>query len=57
MVDENGPDILGICETFLDPSIPCTQLLANGFGHIPKDRSDPKDKTGGGLILSFRNSI
>ena len=57
MSEENGPDIIGICETFLNPSISCNQVTINGFSHIRKDRSDTQDKSGGGLILYFRNSI
>ena len=54
---ENGPDVLGICETFLNESIYSSQLTINGFDHIRKDRSDTKDKAGGSLILYFRNKI
>ena len=54
---ENGPDVLGICETFLNETITCHQLTINGFGHIRKDRSVTQDKTGGGVILYFRNNI
>ena len=28
---ENGPDIIGICETFLDPSVGDSQLSINHF--------------------------
>ena len=57
LAEENGPDIIGICETFLNPSISSNQVTINGFSHIRKDRSDTQDKSGGGLILYFRNSI
>ena len=49
---ENGPDIIGICETFLDNDISDNLLAIAGFGHIRKDRSETRDKTGGGLIYS-----
>ena len=54
---ENGPDILGICETFLDPSIDDIQLNINHFSLFRKDRHDTQDKPGGGLLLYFRNSL
>ena len=54
MACENGPDVLGICETFLNDDISCNQLTVNGFDHIRKDRSVTQDKSGGGLILYFR---
>ena len=57
MACENGPDVLGICETFLNDDISCNQLTVNGFDHIRKDRSVTQDKSGGGLILYFRNNI
>lgn len=50
-------DIIGICETFLDPSTSCGQLTINGFDHLKKDRSETVNKTGGGIILYFRNSL
>ena len=54
---ENGPDIIGICETFLDNDISDNLLAIAGYDHIRKDRSETRDKTGGGLILYFRNNI
>ena len=33
---ENGPDIIGICETFLDPSVGDSQLSINHFVYIGK---------------------
>ena len=39
MACENGPNVLGICETFLNDDISCNQLTVNGFDHTRKDRS------------------
>ena len=50
MACENGPDVLGICETFLNEIISCNRLTVNGFDHIRKDRSVTQDKSSGGLI-------
>ena len=55
LAEENGPDIIGILETFLNPSIWSNQV--NGLSHIRKDRSNTQGKSGDGLILYFRNSI
>ena len=57
MSSENGPDILGLCETFLNENIACNELTINGFEYLRKDRSVTIDKSGGGLILYFRNNI
>ena len=57
MACENGSDVPGICETFLNDDISFNQLTVNGFDHIRKDRSVTKDKSGEGLILYFRNNI
>ena len=51
MACENGPDVLGICETFLNNNISSNQLTVNGFDHIRKDRSVTQEKSGGGVIL------
>ena len=48
---ETSPDILGICETFLDPTVNDTQLYINDYDFIRKDRYETQDKSGGGLIL------
>ncbi|MEW8545693.1 MAG: endonuclease/exonuclease/phosphatase family protein [Candidatus Thiodiazotropha sp.] len=57
MANQNGPDILGICETFLERNISDNQVAIDGYELIRKDRADTKNKTGGGLVLYFRNSI
>ena len=54
---ENGPDIIGICETFLDPSVGDSQLSINHFDLHRKDRCETQDKSGGGLLLYFRKSL
>ena len=51
---ENGPDIIGICETFLDPSVGDSQLSINHFDLLRIDRCETQDKSGGGLLLYFR---
>ena len=53
---ENGPNISGICETFLDPSVG-GQFSINHFDLLRKDRCEPQDKSGGGLLLYFRKSL
>ena len=57
MACENGPDVLGICETFLNEKISCYQLTVNGFDHIKNDRSVTLDISSGGLMLCFRKNI
>ena len=54
---ENGPDIIGICGTFLNPSVGDSQLSINHFDLLRKDRCETQDKSGGGLLLYFRKSL
>ena len=54
---ENGPDIIGICETFLDPSVDDSQLSINHFDLLRKGRCETQDKSGGGLLFYFRKSL
>ena len=54
---ENGPDILGMCETFLKKNNPDSQLSINGFNFMRKDRTDIQDKAGGGLLLYYKQSL
>ena len=51
MAEENGPDIFGLCETFLDDGVQDCQIKIKGFDFIRKDRSDTQRKCGGGLVL------
>ena len=44
LANENGPDILGLCETFLDKTILDEQVSINGYESIRKDRCDTVDK-------------
>ena len=47
---DNGPDTLGICETFLDSSVGDSQLAINQFDLLRKDRCETQNKSGGGLL-------
>ena len=51
MANSSSPDVLGVCETFLDPDIPNNRVAIDGSEFIRKDRSDTVNKTGGGLVL------
>lgn len=55
--NDNCPDILGMCESFLGKHHPDSLISVNGFNFIRKDRSETQDKSGGGLILYFRHSL
>ena len=48
---ENGPDILGICETFLDQTVSDEQLNVSGFESFRNDRCETKIKSGGRLMF------
>ena len=47
MAINNGPDIFGLCETFLDSTVSDGQVYINGFDFLRKDRSDTQNKSGG----------
>lgn len=57
LANEKGPDILGICETFLDAKISDGQVMISGYEFLRKDRCCTIDKNGGGVILYFRNML
>ena len=57
LASENGPDILGMCETFLDSSTPDNLISVTNYDFLRKDRSCTINKAGGGVILYYRDSI
>ena len=57
LASKNGPDIFGLCETFLNQNIPDNLLSINGYQFVRKDRCCTIDKAGGGVILYLRSSI
>ena len=57
MASDNSPDILGLCETVLQKNNPDSQISINGFNVLRKDRSDTREKYGGGLLLYSRQSL
>lgn len=50
MATEKGPDILGICETFLNQEISCNQVAVEGFDHIRTAKTNPE-------ALYVRNTV
>ena len=57
MATEECPDLLGLCETFLDPCVSDGQVALDGYNFIRKDRVEVLNKYGGGLIMYFRESL
>ena len=57
LASENGPDILGACETFLDSSIPDSLISITEYEFLRKDTCCTIHKTDGGVIFYFRNSL
>ena len=57
MATQRGPDIFRVCETFLEQSVSDCQVVIDGFSLFRKDRSDTQNKSGGGLLLYYRNSL
>ena len=51
------PDIIGLCESFLGKHHPDSLISIDDFDFIRKDRTDVKNKSGGGLLLYYRHSI
>ena len=57
LANENGPDILGLSDTFLDKNILHEQVSVRGYEFVRKDRHDTTDKVGDGVLLYHRNSL
>ena len=57
MSSKQGPDIVGMCETFLKKNNPDSQLFIEGFNILRKDRSDVQDKSGRGLLLYYKQAL
>ena len=57
MANSPSPDVLGVCETFLEPNIPNNRVAIDGCEFIIKDRSDTVNKTGGGIVLYIRDTV
>ena len=55
MAINNGPDIFGLYEAFLDDTVSDGQIYINGFDFLMKGRSDTQNKYGGGLILYYNH--
>ena len=51
-----GPDISGLCETILDGTVSDEQVYINWFDNLREDRLDTQNKSGGGLILYYKES-
>ena len=46
-----------MCKTFLEPNVQYGQVKVEGYDVLRKDRAELENKTGGGLIMYFRNSL
>ena len=57
LANEHAPDILGLCETFLDSNISDGQVTISGYEFLRRDRCDTIEKDGGGVMLYYRNSL
>ena len=57
MANNSSPDVLGVCETFLEPHVSDNQVAIDGCEFIRKDRADTIDETGGGLMLYIRDTV
>ena len=57
MANSSSPDVLGVCETFLEPNIPDNWVAMDSCEFIRKDRSDTVNKTGGGLVIYIWNTV
>ena len=57
MASDKCPDILRLCETFLEPSVSDGQVLLDGYDLIRKDKSELQNKSVGGLNLYFRSTF
>ena len=51
------PDIIGLCESFLDKRHPNSLISIDAFDFILKDHTDVQNKSGDGLLLYYWHSI
>ena len=51
LASKNGPDIFGLCETFLNQNILENLMAIKGYQFLRKDRYCNTDKAGGGVVL------
>ena len=54
---KNNTHIFGLCETFLTENIINDMISIYGFALERKDRSETRDKLGGGLTIYFSDSL
>ena len=54
---ENGPDVIGICDTYSNNNVTDNLLTIAGFDQFRKDRSETREKTGGGSTSCFHIEI
>lgn len=54
LTGDSGPDVLGLCETFLHEQIPDNIIVVNNFNIERKDRTG---KRGGGILVYISNSL
>ena len=57
LLSTGSPDIFGICESFLGTQHPDSLITVDGYSFFRKDRSETQQKSGGGLVLYFRQSL
>ena len=55
MLDEHNPDIVMVTETWLDPSIPSSDIIPTNYSVYRKDRQ--AGQTGGGVMIAVRNNL
>lgn len=54
---KNNTHIFGLCETFLTEDITNDMISIEGFALERKDRSEKRDKLGGGLTIYFSDLL
>ena len=55
MLDEHNPDIVMVTETWLDPSIPSSDIIPTNYSVYRKDRQ--AGQTGGGVMIAVCNNL
>ena len=55
LASKTGPDILGLCETFLDSTVPDNLISVSDYAFLRKDRCRTIKKTDGGIVLYFKS--
>ena len=57
LASKSGPDIPGLCETFLDSNVPDSLISVSDYAFLREKRGCTIQKTGGGRVLHIFGTL